>query len=211
MMKTSAFGFTHLRAGLLTATLLLTVACSSGPAEVASTEKAVEKAPAEAPVTGKTAFWEMYKLAHGWAADLQTLYLKSGELEGVTAKPGEAALWTVMFVSPTKNTAREFTYRAITQGTAHKGVGSGPEQPWGGSVPKAQAFGTADMKLDSNEAYDKATEEAKAYVKANPDKKVSFYLGKESRFPAPVWSVLWGGDKGVSVIVNASDGSIIKR
>jgi hypothetical protein len=67
------------------------------------------------------------------------------------------------------------------------------------------------MKLDSNEAFAKAIDKAEAWTKANPGKEVSFYLGKESRYPAPVWAVLWGGEKnGFLVVVNALDGSIQK-
>jgi hypothetical protein len=202
-----------LQTGLVATALTFTVACSTAPTEtVATTEKAVEKA-VEAPVTGKTAFWEMYKLGHAWAADMQVLYLKSGTLEGVDAKykNGEAPLWTAMFASASKKEAHEFSYRAITQGNSRKGVSSGAVQPWAGPTPKGQPFTTGEMKLDSNEALAKATEKASAWLKDNPGKEVSYYLGKESKYPAPVWAVLFGDDKvGFLVLVNALDGSIQK-
>lgn len=203
-----------LRMGLAAGVFALSIGCSSAPTETAKTEKAAEKAAAvETPVTGKTAFWEMYKLGHAWAADMQVLYLKSGTLEGVDAKgkDGEATEWTLMVASPSKKEAHEFTYRAITQGTKRRGVISGAVQPWGGPTAKGQPFTTAEMKLDSNEAFAKAAEKASAWAKENPGKEVSFYLGKESKYPAPVWGVLWGGEKnGFLVVVNAVDGSVQK-
>jgi hypothetical protein len=203
-----------LRTGLAASAFLLSMACSSAPTETAKVEKAAEKAAvAETPETGKTAFWEMYKLGRAWSADMQVLYLKSGKLEGVDAKgkDGEATEWTLMVASPSKKEAHEFTYRAITQGTKRRGVISGAEQPWGGPTAKGQPFTTGEMKLDSNEAFAKAADKASAWMKENPGKEVSFYLGKESKYPAPVWGVLWGGEKsGYLVVVNALDGSVQK-
>jgi hypothetical protein len=188
------------------------MACTSAPTEAVKADKEL-KAVAETPVTGKTAFWEMYKLGYAWAPDMQVLYLKSGKLEGVDAKgkDGEATEWTLMVASPGKNQAHEFSYRAISKDTKRRGVVSGPVQPWAGPTAKGQPFTTGEMKLDSNEAFTKADEKAAAWVKENPGKDVSYYLGKESKYPAPVWAVLWGGEKsGYLVVVNALDGSIQK-
>lgn len=206
MTKTSA------QVALVATLLAWSASCSSAPTETAKSEPAA-KAAAETAVTGKTAFWEMYKLGHAWAADMQVLYLKSGKLEGVTAeaKDGEATLWTLMVASPAKKEAHEFTYRAITEGTKRRGVISGAIQPWGGPTAKGQPFSTGDMKLDSNEAFAKAAEKAAAWAKENPGKEASYYLGKESKYPAPVWGVLWGGEKsGFLVVVNALDGTVQK-
>jgi hypothetical protein len=198
-----------LQTGLIAAAACM-MACSSAPTETAAT-KPEEKAAAEVPVTGKTAFWEMYKLGYAWAADMQVLYLKSGKMEGVDAKgkDGEATEWTLMVASPSKSQAHEFTYRAITQGTKRRGVVSGAIQPWGGPTAKGQPFTTSEMKLDSDAAFAKALGKASAWIKENPGKEVSFYLGKESKYPAPVWGVLWGGEKnGFLAVVDAVDGSI---
>jgi hypothetical protein len=202
-----------LRVGLVGAGLAITVACTSATTEVAKEKEKELKAIVESPVTGKTAFWEMYKLGHAWAADMQVLYLKSGKLEGVDAKgkDGEATEWTLMVASPSRKEAHEFTYRAISKDNKRRGVVSGAVQPWGGPTSKGQPFSTSEMKLDSNEAFEKAAVKAAAWTKENPGKDVSFYLGKESKYPAPVWAILWGGEKsGYLVVVNALDGSIQK-
>ncbi len=200
-----------LRVGLVASGLMVGGACSSEPKQIAKEE--APKAAVETPVTGKTAFWEMYKLGHAWSPDMEVLYLKSGKLEGVDVKgkDGEATEWTLMVASPSKREVHEFTYRAISKDTHRRGVISGAAQPWGGPTPKGQPFTTSEMKLDSNEAFEKAVAKAAAWNKENPGKEVSFYLGKESKYPAPVWGVLWGGEKsGYLVVVNALDGSIQK-
>jgi len=48
-------------------------------------------------------------------------------------------------------------------------------------------------------------------VKAHPGKKVAFALGNASRFPTPVWYIIWG-DKtsGYSVLVSAITGTMVK-
>ena len=200
-----------LRVGLVAGGLMVGAACSSEPTEIA--KEAAPKAIVETPVTGKTAFWEMYKLGRAWSPDMQVLYLKSGKLAGVDAKgaDGEATEWTLMVASPSKREAHEFTYSAISRESQRRGVVSGAVQPWGGPTAKGQPFSTSEMKLDSNEAFAKAMEKASAWTKENPGKDVSFYLGKESKYAAPVWGVLWGGEKsGYLVVVNALDGTIQK-
>src|SRR5262249_4217519 len=77
---------------------------SSEPAKTSEvkTEDAAKKAPAgpPEPVTGKTAFYEMYTPAHAWAPDMLPLSLKSGEVAGVKNADGKAGLWTAVFGSP---------------------------------------------------------------------------------------------------------------
>ena len=150
----------------------------------------------------------MYKLAYAWAPDVQVLWLRSSG----TAKDGTAPLWTAMFVSANKKSAHEFTYRAITEDTKRKGVVSGTEQAWGGPTPKGQPFATADMRIDSDAAYTAAATEVEKWLKDNPGKELHLVLGKESKYPAPVWSVYWGDEKKplAAVVVNASDGKVIK-
>ena len=63
--------------------------------------------------------------------------------------------------------------------------------------------------MNSDVAYEAASQKAAALLKKHPDKNVTFYLGKASRFPAPVWYVLWGNNKsGYAVYVNATTGGI---
>ena len=54
--------------------------------------------------------------------------------------------------------------------------------------------------------------EVEKWLKDNPGKELHMVLGKESKYPAPVWSVYWGDGKKplAAVVVNASDGKVIK-
>ena len=88
--------------------VLMLAACSSAPPPAATTEAPATTAPAKpaGPVSGKTAFYAMYKPARTWAADVEALSLSSGELPGFKNEDGKAALWTAVFASPSLHQAR---------------------------------------------------------------------------------------------------------
>ncbi len=65
------------------------------------------------PVSGKTAFWEMYKSAHSWASDLVPLALESKSVSGIKNEAGKAGMWNATFGSPSRREARVFTYSVI--------------------------------------------------------------------------------------------------
>ena len=64
------------------------------------TTAAKKEAGPAMPVSGKTAFYEMYDAAHMWAPDIQALSLSSGSVKGVTNADGLAGMWTAIFASP---------------------------------------------------------------------------------------------------------------
>jgi len=204
----------YLKAALVAVILALT-SCGTTP-EPSSTSAKPDAASASAsqePVSGKTAFWEMYKSAHTWAADLVPLSLESKVAPGIKNDGGKAAMWIAMFGSPSKHEARSFSYCV----TAHppdvyKGVTVGNSRPWGGPAPTALPFDTSDFSVDSDAAYATALAQANSWVTKNPGKEVSLTLGNASRFPAPVWYVLWGDNKksGYAVYVNAKSGAVVK-
>src|ERR1035441_1443651 len=114
---------------LLTATVtiaaLVLSACSEAPKTAAKVESEAAKEPAKAPeaVTAQRAFYEMYKPARAWATDLLTLSVTSGEVPDIKNEDGKAGLWTVTFVSPSRNEARIFTYAVVDSGDdIRKGV-----------------------------------------------------------------------------------------
>ena len=75
-------------------------------------------------------------------------------------------------------------------------------------------FQTSDFTVDSDAAYKTAAEKAADWLKEkdNAEKPVSLSLGAASRFPAPVWVILFGTTKsGFMGIVNASTGAIVTR
>jgi hypothetical protein len=197
----------------LVVTLVLTSCEAPKPAGEAKPESAAKAASApEQPVSGKTAFWEMYKSAHSWAADLVPLKLESKAVPGIKNEAGKAAIWTATFGSPRRQEARVFTYSVVSRSPdVYKGVTVSNPLPWTGPTPAALTFTTSDFAVDSDAAYTTASAQAATWVKSHPGKDVSFTLGNASRFPAPVWYVLWGDQKsGYSVFVNAKTGAVVK-
>jgi len=206
---------------LLTAAFVLAVlgltACSSEPAKTteAKTDDTAKKAPAgpPEPVTAKTAFYEMYTPAHAWAADLLPLSLKSGEIAGVKNADGKAGLWTAVFGSLSQRATRTYTYAVADQLPITKGVKAAGTDAWAGPTTAVMTFQTSDFTVDSDAAYKTASAKAAEWLKSpeNAAKPVSFTLGAAARFPAPIWSIVFGNaTSGFAVAINAATGNIVK-
>lgn len=198
------------------AAVLALISCSEAPkpAPEAKTDGVAKKEPAgpPEPVTAKTAFWEIYKPARAWATDLLVLSIANNDVPGVKSDGGKAAMWTVVFVSPSRREARTFTYSIVDQGTnIRRGVDAGGAEPWSGATAKSKPFQITEVATDSDAAYKVAYEKAQTWVKKHPDKPPAFSLGAASRFPAPVWYILWGNAKsGYAAFVNATTGMVTK-
>jgi hypothetical protein len=193
--------------------VLVLAACSEAPAPTETKTEAAPKAEVPAgPVTAKTAFFEMYKPAREWAPDFMLLNMDSNEVPGITSADGKFGMWTAIFVSPSRNEARTFTYSVVSSGNEiHKGVDVSPAQSWSGATPNSRPFQTMDFATDSDAAYKIAYAKAESWVKQHPDKKVAFTLGNASRFPTPVWYIVWGTKtSGYSVLVSATTGLAVK-
>lgn len=166
-----------------------------------------------APISGKTAFWEMYKSAHSWASDLVPLTLESKSVPGLKNEAGKAAMWSATFGSPSRHAARVFTY-SITQKPPdiYKGVTVGNSLPWNGPIPDVMPFDTSDIAVDSDAAYKTALAEASGWLNKHPGKEFSCTLGNASRFRGPVWYVLWGDKKeGYAAFVDAKNGALVNQ
>jgi hypothetical protein len=202
--------YKRLSATAIILAFVITTACSEAPKTTETKTEPKKEAPKPPePVSGKTAFYEMYKPARAWASDLLPLSLANSEVPGMKNEAGKAAMWTAVFVSPSRREARTFSYAVVDQGaTIHKGITAGGAEPWSGPTSKSAPFQTTEFVVDSEGAYEKASQKAGTWLKKHPDKSVTFYLGKASRFPAPVWYLLWGNNKsGNSVYVNATTGA----
>jgi hypothetical protein len=207
-----------LKAALIVAVAGLT-ACSSEPAKTTEvktdTEAAKKPAGPPQPVTGKTAFYEMYTPAHAWAPDLVPISLKNGDVTGVKNSEGKAGVWTAVFGSPALHSARTYSYSVADDlPSISKGVRAQFTEPWAGPTTAVMTFQTGDFTIDSDAAYKAAADKAGAWLKdpENAAKPVSLSLGAASRFPAPVWYILFGNSKsGFVAYVNASTGNIIAK
>jgi hypothetical protein len=201
------------KASALLLTLILAACEAPKPASDATADAGSKPASApQQPVSGKTAFWEMYKAAHSWAPDLVPLSLESKSVPGVKNEGGKAAMWTATFGSPSRREARPFSYAvAASPPDIYKGLTVGNTLTWTGPTPGALAFTTSDFAVDSDAAYAAASSQVAAWEKSHPGTDVSFTLGNAARFKAPVWYVLWGDKKsGPSVLVDAKSGAIVK-
>jgi hypothetical protein len=203
---------------LLTATATLAAlvlsACSEAPKPTAQVATEAKKEPAKAPeaVTAQRAFYELYKPARVWATDLLALSVVSGEVPNIKNEDGKAGLWTAIFVSPSRKEARSFTYAvADSGGDYRKGVNVSNALLWGGATKTSKPFSNHEFAVDSDAAYKAAFEKAAGWLKKHPNQKATFRLGNASRFPAPVWYIMWGTTKnGYAALVNATTGAIVK-
>lgn len=193
---------------------LLLISCSQGPQKTlaSSNSEADTTAASSGPVSAKTAFWEMYRSAHTWAPDLMPLSLESKAVPGVKNNAGDAEVWSATFGSLSKHEARTFSYAvAAHPPDIPKGITVGNGIPWGGPSRDAMPFASDDLKVDSDAAYKAAYAKAAPWIEKHPDKQATLTLGNASRYPAPVWYVLWGDKKlGYAVYVNAKTGAVLK-
>jgi hypothetical protein len=216
-VRIEVIGMTRIRsqAVALVALWMVTACWQALPVLAGDTKPAPPSAATPSPdaVSAKTAFWEMYKLAHSWASDLVPLKVESKTVPGMRNGAGKAVKWTATFGSPSRHEARVFTYSAVTQAPdTRKGVTVGNPLPWPGPTRDALPFDTGDFAVDSDAVYNAAFAQASTWAKAHPDKEVTLSLGNASRFPAPVWYVLWGDSKsGYAVFVNAKSGAVINQ
>jgi len=188
--------------------------CTSSSKAPASADSAA-KAPAAPPelVTAKTAFWPMDKAAVSWASDAVPLDVKAKDLTGFKNEGGKAAIWEATFASRSLGAQRVETYAIATVlPSVHKGATAGLKQLWRGETQDVMAIDPSAFKIDSDAAYQAASQDAAAWLKKNPDKKLtSIALGNAARFHGPVWALLWGDKKsGYVAYVDANSGKVLK-
>ena len=193
---------------------LLLAACSEAPQPAQpKTEPAAKAEPAAPPeaVAGRSAFFEMYKPAHAWAADLLPLTLSAGEVPGIKNADGKAGMWTAVFVSPTRREARTFVYAVADGPDIHKGISVGGAEVWSGPTAKSRPFQVTEFVTNSDEAFKAASQKAAAWLHSHPGKKVTITLANTGRFQGPVWYIMWGDTKsGYLAFVNATTGLPMK-
>jgi hypothetical protein len=190
------------------AVLLIAVLCM-----MATMQASNEASGTPVPVSGKTAFWAMYKSAYSWANDAVALKLESKSLPGIKNEAGKAALWSATFGSPRKHEMIEISYAVMAQPPElAKGVNVNHPISWAGPSREVMPLQTSDIVIDSDSAYTIAAAQAQAWLKTHPDKQVSFLLGYNSTsFTRPVWYVMWGDKKsGYGAFVNAKTGEVAK-
>jgi hypothetical protein len=199
--------------GTVIAGLLLLSGCSSAPPPAETKVEKKKPSMPTGPITGLTAFYEMYKVARQIAPDIQAASLTGNDVEGVKSEDGKYVMWTAVFVSASMKQATTFTYSTDDKALVPRGVNNASSVRWGGPSQNAMPFSTSDFSVDSDAAYKAAAGKAADWLTKNADKPVTiFALGNASSFPAPMWYIRWGTKTGgFAVYVNASTGTIFGR
>lgn len=198
------------RTGAVTAGLMLVFlsGCSEAPKKKSEPAK-----PAE-PVTGQSAFFKMFGMAHGWAPDVQALRMRSVPLSQVKSEAGKAGAWEATFVSQSRGRARTYTYSVVeAEGNLRKGVFAGLEETYTGPRGQAKPFLAAAVKVDTDKAYETAVKRSADYVKKNPNVPVTFLLELTPRHPGPAWRVIWGTSvttSNYSILVDSATGDYLE-
>jgi len=192
--------------------LLFLSACSSDTKTATGDEKAAPEttaAPA-GPVSGKTAYWEMYTEARKWATDLMPLKLEAKEIPGIANADGKAAMWDATFVSANQKEMRVFTYAISAHPPdIYKGVTIGKPLPWNGARD-VMPFSMSQVQIDSDAALKSADDAAAAFLKQHPENHPDIKLMELAKYQLPTWVVMFGNDKlGYRAFVSGVDGKPI--
>ena len=208
----------HWRKAAICLAVVVLTACSEAPktgseAKTDTDTSTQAKAGPPEPVSGKTAYWEIYTSARSWARDALPLRLESKDVPGVQNKDGKAGMWTATLVSPSQKEARVFTYSVIKYPPdIYKGVTIGRALPWNGPRAGVEPFQMSNVNTDSDGAYKKANGEAESWLKTHPGKEASLTLTDSSRYRIPTWVVMWGDNKsGYRALISGLDGSSLTK
>jgi hypothetical protein len=206
-----------LSAALAAISFIALSACAPSPKTAATAETEAKTAPAAPPepVPAKTAFWPMYTSARTWTTDFVILKVESKDVPGFKNENGKAAMWEATFASPSRQEYRTYTYAvAAVPPDIYKGVVVGGPEPWNGTYTRsAMPIQISEFSVDSDAAYQAAAADAAAWLKKNPDKKLSeLELSNSARFQVPTWYMMWGDKKlGYAAFVNATTGKVVKQ
>jgi hypothetical protein len=166
------------------------------------------------PVTGQTALFKMFQVARTWDPHIQVLKLSSVHLNEVPEVRGKAGEWEGIFVSPTQERSRTYTFSVIELlPDLHKGVFSTADEAFSGQSGESKPFLIEAAKIDSDKAYQIALAKAGDYEKKNPGKPITLILELTPRHPGPAWRVIWGesaSSSNYSVFVDANTGEYLE-
>ncbi len=184
---------------LVVAACALLTSCSEPPKP-----KEPEKPPV--PATGRYALQQMFIAARTWAQDLQIASMTSMHFAQVKDVPGKSGGWQVVFVSPSLQQSRTYTWAAADISTSiHKGVRDEQPNPWSGG----KSFPIGAVKIDTDEAYQVAVKQVAKYAEANPGMVITYQLQLSQQVPDATWRIIWGENVATSsdsVLVDASTG-----
>jgi hypothetical protein len=169
--------------------------------------KEPEKPPT--PATGRYALQQMFIAARTWAQDLQIASMTSMHFTQVPDTPGKAGGWQVVFVSPSLQQSRTYTWAAAEISMSiHKGITDERPNAWSSS---GKSFSIEAVKIDTDAAYETATKKMTKYAD-KPNTPITYQLQSNPQSADVVWRVIWGENVATSsdsVLVDASTGQFM--
>ncbi len=156
----------------------------------------------------------MYTSARNWTTDFVILKVDAKEVPGFKMENGKAAMWTATFASPNQKEYRTYSWAAAAvPPDIYKGVVIGGPEPWNGTYTRsAMPIQVSEFSVDSDAAYQAAAADAAAWLKKNPEKKLTTVeLTNNARNQVPTWYFMWGDKKlGYAAFVDATTGKVVK-
>jgi len=207
-----------LAATSLTLLALITTGCSDSPAPAKPAEV---KKPVEAlPISGQSAIFQTFQVARTWAPDAMLLKLENGDIPEAKAQPGKYGLWRAIYVSPSKNVRREYTYAAAdSEGGVIKGARAGADSGYAAN-PQVHPFAVQEVRVDTVAAHETAMKEVdgdaqmKKVLAENKDLPVQYLLEWTGSAPKPQWRVIFGvtvSQSKFSILIDANSGKFVRK
>ena len=202
--------------GLATLAVILIAGCSSnnnssGPAPKTSATNSKPAAQADETVLGRTGVQKSYIEAHGWAPDALPFSAESQPTKNVPGEGGTSAVWVTSFGSPTRSTAKTFTWSGTDAADAPpRGTIPGAEDNFSASNNSTHTFELGFLKTDSDKAFAAAQAHGgKKLTDKNPKLPITYRLSWEPHDNALVWHVKY--DDQTTFDVNATNGEFIRK
>lgn len=198
---------------LMLCALAVFTACSSEPSKPAEAPKPEVKTPEL--LSGRSAFQKVYVAARGWQQDAKPYRLESIATSDGNGHDGKWALWKGSFASPSRSSAKSWTWSGSTaDGAPERGVNPGNEDSYSPSNSSTQVFDMAFLKVDSDQAFATAQKHGgdKVLEKA-PDTPVIYICDWNHNTNELVWHVIYGAGRDnakLTIAVNASTGDFIR-
>jgi len=207
------FLYTALATALAVLMLAMLNACSSDSEKPAEPAKPEVKGPEL--ITARSAFQKLYVAARGWNQDAQPYRIESTATSDVNGHDGKWAIWRCSFASPSKRSAKPYTWSgSAADGAPSRGVNPGREDSYSPANSTTQVFDMAFLKIDSDQAFATAQKHGgdKVLEKA-ADTPVIYVCDWNHNTNELTWHVIYGSSREgakLTVAVNASTGEFIR-
>jgi hypothetical protein len=193
------------RLALVLLSLAVASGCTSG-----SNPPAEKPKPAE-PLTGRSAFQQLFISARGWAPDARPYQLQSQPGSDSKGKDGKALLWRGAFASAAQSSSRAYVWSGVESQDTPRGVTPGTQD----SYMPGNSFEMAFLKVDSDQAFDVAQKHGgEKILQENPDTPVSYFLDWNRSENNLVWHVIYGNGRNDAKLVadvDASTGLFLRK